>query len=229
MAQSPRLFVVDQCYNHVVRNWFPATEIFLQPMDSSSRPDTDAPPAATYSYKPSLMGAPFEFRLTDSALEWSKGRHADRVPYDRIRRLRLSFRPVTMQTHRFQAEIWPTGGPKLLVASTSWRSMVDQERHDAPYRDFIVELHRRIAAHGGQPSFEAGAPAPIFWIGLVVFAGASLALAALVVRALEIGAWSGAAIVGGFLALFLWQVGAFLARNRPATYRPDALPPQVLP
>jgi hypothetical protein len=198
-------------------------------MDSSSHQDTDAPPEPTYSYKPSLMGAPFWFRLTDSALEWSKGRYADRVPYDRIRRLRLSFRPVTMQTHRFQAEIWPVAGPKLLVASTSCRSIVEQERHDAAYRDFVVELHRRIAAHGGQPSLEAGAPAPIFWIGLVVFTGACLALAALVVRALQLGELAGAAIVGGFLALFLWQVGGFLARNRPATYRPDALPPQVLP
>jgi hypothetical protein len=198
-------------------------------MDSSSHPDTDAPREPTYSYKPSLMGAPFEFRLTEGALEWTKGRYADRVPYDRIRRLRLSFRPVTMQTHRFQAEIWPAAGPKLLVASTSWRSIVEQERHDAAYSAFIADLHRRIAAHGGRPSLEAGTPALIFWTGLVVFAAASLALAGLVVRALQIGELAGGAIVGGFLALFLWQVGAFLARNRPATYRLDRLPGQVLP
>ncbi len=27
-----------------------------------------------YAYKPSLMGAPFEFRLAPDALEWRKGR-----------------------------------------------------------------------------------------------------------------------------------------------------------
>ena len=192
-------------------------------------PDSVTSNEPTYAYKPSLMGAPFEFRLTESALEWRKGSYADRVPYDRIRRLRLSFRPVTLQTHRFQAEIWPVAGPKLVLASSSWRSMVEQERHDAAYGEFLAELHRRIAAHGGQTSFEAGAPVAMFWIALVVFAAASLALAAMTVRALQIGEPAGAAIVGGFLALFLWQIGTFLKRNRPARYRPEELPPEVLP
>ena len=32
-----------------------------------------------------------------------------------------------------------------------------------------------------------------------------------------------------FLALFAWQLGTFFRRNRPGTYGPDALPPEVLP
>jgi hypothetical protein len=198
-------------------------------MDVSPGCEPDAPRDLVYAYKPSLLGAPFEFRLTRTALEWSRGRFADRLPYDRIRRLRLSFRPVTMQSHRFVAEIWPAAGPKLEICSTSWRSVVEQERHDAAYSTFVAELHRRIAAVGAGVSFEAGSPVVLYWIGLAVFAGASLALAALTARALQIGATGGAAIVGGFLALFLWQVGTFFRRNRPATYRPDNLPPEVLP
>ena len=80
-------------------------------MDDTPPPDTaPAPGDIVYAYKPSLMGAPFEFRLTPTALEWSKGRFTDRVPYDRIRRLRLSFRPVTMQSQRFLTEVWPAPG-----------------------------------------------------------------------------------------------------------------------
>jgi hypothetical protein len=198
-------------------------------MDVSSQCEPDASRDLIYAYKPSLLGAPFEFRLTQTALEWSRGRLADRVPYDRIRRLRLSFRPVTMQSHRFVAEIWYVAGPKLEICSTSWRSVVEQERHDAGYCAFIAELHRRIAAVGAGVSFEAGSPVVLYWIGVALFAGASLALAALTARALQVGATGGAAIVGGFLALFLWQVGTFLRRNRPATYEPDTLPPEVLP
>ena len=52
------------------------------------------------------MGAPFMFRLTADALEWSKGGFAGRTPYGRIRRMRLGFRPMTMQNHRFLTEIW---------------------------------------------------------------------------------------------------------------------------
>jgi hypothetical protein len=46
---------------------------------------------------------------------------------------------------------------------------------------------------------------------------------------LQIGAWGGAAFVGGFFALFLWEIGGFLRRNRPRVYRPNALPPELLP
>jgi hypothetical protein len=182
-----------------------------------------------YAYKPSLLGAPFEFRLTPTALEWSRGRVAGRLPYDRVRRVRLSFRPVTMQSHRFVAEIWPVAGVKLEICSTSWRSIMEQERYDAAYAGFIAELHRRIAATGAAVSFEAGSQVVLYWFGVALFAGASLALAGLIARALQVGAISAATIVAGFLALFLWQVGTFFRRNRPATYRPNALPPEVLP
>lgn len=182
-----------------------------------------------YAYKPALMGAPFEFRLTASALEWSKGRYADRVPYDRIRRLRLSYRPHTMQSYRFLTEIWPAAGPKLQIASTSVRGIVEQERFDSAYRAFVIELHRRIVATGGQTRFQVGSPPVLYWMGVVVFAGASLALAALAIRALQNGDLAGVALVAGFFALFLWQVGTFFRRNRPGTYRPDAIPDQVMP
>jgi hypothetical protein len=64
---------------------------------------------------------------------------------------------------------------------------------------------------------------------VVVFLGAALALAGLVVRALAEQAWGGAAFVAAFLAFFLWQAGAFFHRNRPSTFDPAAVPPQVLP
>jgi hypothetical protein len=182
-----------------------------------------------YAYKPALMGAPFEFRLTASGLEWSKGRFSDRLPYDRIRRLRLSYRPLTMQSYRFLTEIWPISGPKLQIASTSARGIVDHERLDPAYRAFVAELHRRIAATGAETRFQVGSPAVLYWMGVAIFVGASLALAALVVRALQNGDLAGSALVVGFFAVFLWQVGTFFHRNRPGTYRPEAIPDQVMP
>jgi hypothetical protein len=191
--------------------------------------EPSAPRDVTYAYKPSLVGAPFEFRLTPVGLEWRKGAHSDCIPYPRIRRLRMSFRPMNLQFHRFVAEIWATGAPKLLIASTTWRSLMEQARQDAEYGIFIAELHRHLAATGSRASFEVGSPPAIYWIGVALFAVTCLALAALIVRGLQSGALAGAAIVGGLLILFLWQVGIFFRRNRPATYRPDALPEQVMP
>jgi hypothetical protein len=175
------------------------------------------------------MGAPFEFRLTPDAFEWSRGRTSGRTPYERIRRIRLAFRPMTMQNYRFLTEVWTAEGPKLQIASTSWKSLVEQERFDEEYRAFVTELCRRTGAAGGQTLHQAGSPAVLYWLGVVVFLGASLALAALVVRALQQEAWGGAAFVAGFLALFLWQAGAFFRRNRPVVFPGHAVPEAVLP
>jgi hypothetical protein len=191
--------------------------------------DATEPDAPAYAYKPSLMGAPWEFRLAPDALEWRIGRHQGRTPYTRIARVRLSFRPVTMQTRRFVTEIWPADGPRLVVASSSWKSIVEQEGRDQAYGAFIRELHRRIAASGARVTFEAGSPPILYWLGLAVFVIVTLGLAVLTVRALQSGAWAAAAIIGGMLCLFVWQSGNYFRRNRPGSYRPEALPEQLVP
>ena len=183
----------------------------------------------SYAFKPSLMGAPFEFRLTHDAFEWSRGSATGRTPYGRIRRIRLGFRPMTMQNYRFLTEVWTADGPKLQIVSTSWKSLVEHERFDEGYRAFVTELCRRTGAAGRQTLFQAGSPPIIYWLGTVVFVGASLALAGLVVRALQVEAWSGAAFIAAFLAFFLWQAGNFFRRNQPGMFRPDAVPEAVLP
>ena len=182
-----------------------------------------------FVYKPSLMGAPFEFRLAADALEWRKGRYEGRTPYDRIRRIRLSFRPMTMQSYRFVTEVWPEGGPKLTIASTSWKSVMEQERLDAAYGGFVTELSRRVGAAGGTPLLQTGAPAILYWPGAVIVAGAALAVAVLILRALQQQVWAAAAFLAVFLALMLWQAAAFFGRNRPGVFRGDAVPPNVLP
>ena len=197
------------------------------PDDQALPPDSGEDPV--YIHKPSLMGAPWELRLRPEALEWRTGRHEGRIPYGRVTRVRLSFRPVTMQTRRFIAEVWSAGGPRLSIASTSWRSMVEQASQDQAYGAFVRELHRRIAAAGVTPAYDCGSPALLYWPGLAVFVGVVVGFAALIVRALDTGAYSGAAVVGAFFALFVWQSGTYFWRNRPGHYRPDALPTELVP
>jgi len=187
------------------------------------------PPESTYSYRPSLLGAPYEFRLGENGLDWSVGRKSGRVAWRDVHRVRLSFRPTGMQSYRFVTEIWAAGAPKLAIMSTSWKSMVVQERLDRSYAGFVAELHRRLAQAQTRARFEQGTNPIQYWPGLVVFVGVSLALAFLVVRALQAHATSGALFIAGFLALFLWRGGDFFRRNRPRLYRADALPPELLP
>jgi hypothetical protein len=192
----------------------------------TERGDGEGP---AYNYKPSLLGAPWEFRLLPAALEWRIGRRSGQIDYADITAVRLSFRPVSLQSARFLAEIWANGSPKLTIASTSWHSVFDVRNHGSDYSAFVAELHRRLARIGTRARFTTGTSPLIYWIGLPVFVAAALGFAALTTRAIKTGPWTAAVLIGAFLAIFLWQLGNYFRRNRPGRYRPDRLPEPLLP
>ena len=190
---------------------------------------TSAGDPFAYAYRPSLLGAAWEFRLAGDGIDWAAGRKGGHIPFRAVRRLRMSFRPASMQSHRFMTELWADGAPKLEILSSSWKSMVEQARLDGRYTAFVAELHRRIALAAALARFEKGSNPLLYWPGLIAYVGVSLGLALLVMRALQVNAKGGAAFIGGFLALFLWQGGNFFRRNRPGRYSPEALPADLLP
>jgi hypothetical protein len=182
-----------------------------------------------YTYRPSLLGAPRDFRLDSDGIDWVAGRRSGHIPFRDIRRVRVSFRPASMQSHRFMTELWAVNAPKLTIMSSSWRSMVEQVRQDKPYSAFIAELHRRIALAAPPARYEQGSLPLLYWPGLIVFAGVAIGFAVLMVRALQNGTGGAAVVVGAFLVLFLWQGGNFFRRNRPGLYRPEAPPARLMP
>ena len=183
----------------------------------------------SYSFRPSAFGAPREFRLLDGGLGWEIGRRSGVVPFNRIERVRMSYRPATLQMHRFVTEIWSADVPRLDIVSSSWKSMVEQADQGEDYHAFVVELHDRLTAAGRNIRFDAGVHPLLYWPGVAVFVAAAIGFAALTMRALESGAGLAALLIGAFLLLFLWQAGNIFYRNRPAAYRPDALLPWLLP
>ena len=182
-----------------------------------------------YAYRPSLMGAARQFKLTDDGIEWATGRHSGRIAYRDVRRLRMSYKPANMQSQRFLTEVWAEGAPKLTIISSSWKGMFEQERLDQSYSTFVVELHRRLLQAAAPVRFEQGTPPLKYWPGLAVFAAIVLGLCLLIGRGLQANELGGAAFITGFLALLLWQGGAFFLRNRPGLYRPEAPPAAVMP
>jgi hypothetical protein len=191
------------------------------------QPDGSA--AFSYAYKPSLVGATVDLSLHDDCIEWRAGGRLARIPYRDIRRVRLAYRPVTLQSYRFVAELWPSFAGKLTIASATWNSVVEIKRQDAEYSAFIVELHRRLAAAGAKPKFQAGAPALLYWPGLAILVGLLAATVALIAGSLRVDSWKSAAVAAAMLAFFLWQAGDFFRRNRPVEYSPASLPRLVMP
>ena len=203
------------------------------PMNASADPQMEDDAAAdgdlTYAYKPNLVGAPWVFSLKREGIAWEYGRRSGLVRYDQVRRVRLSYRPATLQMHRFLAEVWSPQNPKLQISSTSFRGLMEQARQDGEYTAFVTELHRRLAAAGTAARFESGMNALLYWTGAAVMAVISATLVVFLFRVLANGDLTGAAVVVGLMVLFVWQVGTIFYRNRPQIYRPDAPPAAALP
>ena len=49
------------------------------------------------------------------------------------------------------------------------------------------------------------------------------------VRAIAVHQFAGAAFILGFAALFGWQIGGFIRRNRPLAYTFESIPDRLLP
>lgn len=182
-----------------------------------------------YSYKPSLMGGVWTFRLAPDELQWSMGSVSGQVAYQDIRRIRMSFRPVTMQSYRFLTEIWADRAPKLPIVSSSWKSLTEQERLDEGYTRFIVALHEKIAAANGHPQLQTGAYALLYWPGVVIFVVICLATIGILVRSLQHAETIATLLLMAFFAFLVWQLGRFFKRNLPRRYTLDAIPNDVLP
>lgn len=182
----------------------------------------------SYTYRPSLLGAAWQFDLTEEGLAWSAGRRHGVWRYDEIAHVQLSYRPVSMQRRRFRADIRSKDGRTLPIVSATWQSMVAVAPQDETYRAFILELHRRVAT-AGKATFGAGMKQPAYVIGLVVLAFVGIALAGLIVRAIATASWSGVLFLLACGAVFSWQIGGFVRRNRPRGYTPDGVPADLIP
>jgi membrane protein CcdC involved in cytochrome C biogenesis len=64
---------------------------------------------------------------------------------------------------------------------------------------------------------------------IVCVALLAIAMSGLLLRSIVSGEWAGALFLVGFAALFAWQVGGFIARNRPLIYAFNDLPKALLP
>ena len=191
----------------------------------------DPPDEATtrYAYKASLVGAAHRFELTGEGLGWRIGGKSGLWPYAAISGIRLSYRPVSMQSRRFRADIDGADLGRIVLLSTSWQTSVLMAPQDRDYRAFVVALHRRMAEAGSNAVLTGGLKPRLYLAALVLLALVAVAMTGLLVRAIVTGEWAGILFLLGFAALFAWQVGGFVRRNRPQTYTFDHLPAALLP
>ena len=186
-----------------------------------------------YAYKASLIGSAHRFELTDAGLGWHIGGKSGVWPYAGISEIRLSYRPVSMQSRRFRADIESASQGvsqgHLVLFSISWQTAALMATQDQDYRVFITQLHARMKQAGSTAVLVGGLRPRIYAAAIVVLVLLAIAMTGLLVRAIATGELAGILFLLGFAALFTWQVGGFVRRNRPRAYTFDDLPLALLP
>jgi len=196
--------------------------------DSASEIAHEAP-TISYAYRASLIGAAHRFELTEAGLSWHLAGRSGVWGYADIAAIRLSFRPVSMQAHRFRADLRHVDGGRITILSTSWHTAALMAPQDQTYRVFIRELHARMQAVGSRAVLTGGLSHRVYLAALALVGLLAIAMVGLLVTALAMGQFAGAAFILGFATLFAWQVGGFIRRNRPLAYTFDRLPDKLLP
>src|ERR1700682_5990429 len=90
-----------------------------------------------YAYKASLIGSAHQFELTEQGLSWQVGGKSGVWPYADIARISLSYRPVSMQSRRFRADIENANRHRFAIPSTSRRTVGLGTPRGAEHRAFI--------------------------------------------------------------------------------------------
>ncbi|MFO1109826.1 MAG: hypothetical protein U1E61_11625 [Bradyrhizobium sp.] len=198
-------------------------------LNKPSDDEDDVSSGRRYAYKASLIGSAHQFELTDKGLSWKISGRSGMWAYRDISAVRMSYRPSSMQAHRFRTDLWHKDGGRIRIVSTNWQTVSLMTPQDNGYRAFIEGLHARMAAASSKATLTGGLPFSLYAAALVFIGLLAVAMVGLFVRALATGEYAGALFLAGFALLFNWQIGGFVRRNRPIAYAFDRLPEALLP
>jgi hypothetical protein len=154
---------------------------------------------------------------------------AARFPYRDIAELRLLFDPTRFDAQRHRCDVTLRDGTRAMFWSTHYVSVGEFEDRGASYRPFVRALVAYTAAANPACRFRAGKRPIVYWAELIFL----LAMVALLIFVLALVGGSGLSdLVLAKLAILAAMVPLALRytrKNRPRTFSPGAIPPDVLP
>ena len=208
----------------------------LAPMEEISDHD-EAGRGLTYSYQPRLGGAGTRLTLDGDRLAYAVGPREGQIDLRDVSRVRLVFHPAKFAHSSFEMRLRTWDGRQLKLGSVSRVSLTGVRDQSADYAAFVRAVHERLA-HLGMSGAIRGHPPVAFTGGfahLRWWVTAAVGLLALAVMVGVLGfalidrQWVAAAFIAALCAFTALPMVEMISRNKPVTYRPDRIPPQLLP
>jgi hypothetical protein len=183
----------------------------------------------TYQHRARPYAGEASFELHPAHMAVAQGSRSGDFAYRDIEMVRLLYKPRNTTNEGYQAKLYRRDRKTVSFTNLSWTSLVDMERKDRAYADFVRELIGRIVRDNPRVVLDAGMPR---WLHAVTAAAGVAAILALVfvgVRALGEGGWPMALLTVAIGTYFCWWTARYLTRNRPRRFTADAIPADVMP
>jgi hypothetical protein len=164
--------------------------------------------------------------LTAERIAWSCDGKDDGAAFANIRKVNLE--SSGDEAHPNACTITFADGYQLLITSGDANGFADPERAQV-YRDFVRDLHARLAAAKTATRFEAGYQGhryPLAIAAMVLIGSISIVVPLFAII------WTGSISAIGLLfagALLYLPMMKAIEKNAPSTYTPDKVPDEMLP
>ena len=189
----------------------------------------EAAPVTRYAYKASLIGAAHQLRTDRRGPVLAHRRQIRGVALQRHWRDPAVYRPVSMQSRAVSRR---HRSRRSRAHRNSFDQLADRGA-DGAAGPGLSCVYRAVAPTDGESRQQGRAGR---WPQAVNLCRSDWPLTLVAVRWQDcwfarsmIGEFAGILFLVGFAALFAWQVGGFVARNRPRAYAFDAVPEALLP
>jgi hypothetical protein len=189
----------------------------------------DYVPPVSYAHRAKPYAAEAQFVLEPDHVAINQGSRSGNFPYRDIVMIRLIYKPRNTTNEGYQAKLYRRDKKTAALTNLSWKSLVDLERQDVPYSQFVEALISRTAAANPAIVLRAGMAR---WLHVVTaLAGLSAIVALVIVTAQAIlnGGYPVALLTGALTLYFGWWSLRYLGRNRPRGFRADSIPADVMP
>lgn len=182
-----------------------------------------------YAHRAKPIAPPMVLRLSDELIIGERGSRKEPILLSKLARIRLRYAPRNTALHAFRCEARAIDGRGVVFDNISWTSLMQNERLDADYRAFVLDLVTRAAKANPKLQLEAGVGRFHYRLmqisGIAILVGLiATGVAAAIGKSLPLAGLAAALVI--YLGYWLRE---FLTRNKPRSFEASAVPEGVLP
>ena len=168
------------------------------------------------------------WRVGPQGLSWDGGAKKGHFPFSEITSIRLSFTPTRFDFARYRCIVKRFNGWEETIVSTSYAGIGSFEDRSSTYAAFVRRLIAEAASANPAIRFEAGESLFKYWGSIALMVGA-FALLAVVILSIGFNSTWFIVVKLAVIAFLLPVALRWVAKNRPHSFPPGAIPPEVLP